>query len=452
MIEGLKPYPKYKESGVAWVGRIPEHWSEKRGKALFAESRLPVRESDEIVTCFRDGQVTLRRNRRSTGYMIALKEQGYQGVRCGQLVIHAMDAFAGATGVSDSEGKCTPEYIVCDPRGQGDPRYFAQALRLAAHSGFIQVACSAVRERAPRLRYPNFGNMRFPVPPAGEQAAIVRFLAHADGRIRHVIAAKQKLIKILQEQNRAIIHGGVTRGLDPNVRLKPSGIAWLGDVPAHWIVSRIKSEFSCLNPKRVPLSATERGRMTLRQYDYYGASGVIDKVDNFLFDDELLLLAEDGANLVLRNLPLAIVARGQFWVNNHAHILKPLRGHIEYLAAVLETVNYEPWITGAAQPKLTKDRLMGIQIAVAPIGEQHAIMRHLRQQTAPLQASLAVARAEITLLREYRTRLIADVVTGKLDVRAAAAALPDAPDDVAAIEEAEELDDDAGEELEEAAS
>src|SRR6185295_6583463 len=127
----------------------------------------------------------------------------------------------------------------------------------------------------------------------------------------------------------------VTRGLDPNVRVKPSGVAWLGDVPEHWVVGRIKTALRNLNARRVPLSGPQRGAMTTHSYDYYGASGIIDKVEDFIFDDELLLIAEDGANLVLRNLPLAIIARGKFWVNNHAHILKPRCGSLEYFAALM---------------------------------------------------------------------------------------------------------------------
>jgi len=110
------------------------------------------------------------------------------------------------------------------------------------------------------------------------------------------------LIGLLNKQKQAIIHQAVTRGLNPDIPLKPSGIPWLGDMPAHWELSRVKNEFACLNPRRVPLSSVQRGAMTAKTYDYYGASGVIDKVDDFLFDDELLLIAEDGANLVLRNL------------------------------------------------------------------------------------------------------------------------------------------------------
>ena len=113
----------------------------------------------------------------------------------------------------------------------------------------------------------------------------------------------------------------------------------------------VKNEFYSLNHQRIPLSATERRTMSIRHYDYYGASGVIDKVEGYLFKDELLLIAEDGANLVLRNLPLAIIARGKFWVNNHAHILKPRRGNLEFLAGLLEGIDYKPWISGAAQPK-----------------------------------------------------------------------------------------------------
>ena len=159
--------------------------------------------------------------------------------------------------------------------------------------------------------------------------------------------------------------------------------------------------------------------MTGRQYDYYGASGVIDKVDDYLFDDELLLLAEDGANLVLRNLPLAIIARGKFWVNNHAHILKPKRGHLEFLSGVMEGLNYLPWISGAAQPKLTKDRLMSIAIAVPTLEEQQSFVTSVTDATYHLRRAIFLERRQIELLREYRTRLISDAVTGKIDVREA---------------------------------
>ena len=278
-------------------------------------------------------------------------------------------------------------------------------------------------------------------PPLLEQTAIVRYLDHVDRRTRRFVSAKRKLIALLKEERQAIANQAVTRSLDPNVRLKPSGVEWLGDMPEHWDISRVKTEFLSLNHHRVPLSAVERGAMSMRQYDYYGASGAIDKVEDYLFDDELLLIAEDGANLVLRNLPLAIIARGQFWVNNHAHILKPRRGNLEYLAVVMEGLDYTPWISGAAQPKLTLDRLMSISIAVPPRPEQDEIIARAKTQTSGLTVAIVRARRQIELVQEYRTRLIADVVTGKLDVRDAAAQLPDETDDQAPTEEGDLLTD-----------
>jgi type I restriction enzyme S subunit len=430
MITDLKPYPAMKDSGVKWLGEVPAHWEIERGKNLLTKMDRSVRDSDEVVTCFRDGTVTLRKNRRTQGFTESLKEIGYQGIRSGDLVIHAMDAFAGAVGVADSNGKGTPVYAVCEPKPSADAHYHALVIREMARSQWILALATGIRERSTDFRFGTYASQRVPLPPLPEQAAIVRFLDYVDWRIRCYIRAKQKLIGLLEEQKQAIIHRAVTRGLDPDVPLKPSGIEGLGDVPEHWEISRVKAEFTCLNSRRVPLNGPERGAMTSRLYDYYGASGVIDKVDEYLFDDELLLIAEDGANLVLRNLPLAIIARGRFWVNNHAHILKPRRGNLEYLAAVMETLDYRPWITGAAQPKLTKDRLLGVVLAVPPPEEQNEIIASVNDETASLRIAVDRARREIELLGEYRTRLIADVVTGKLDVREVAASLPDESDDL----------------------
>ena len=376
-----------RDSGVPWAGKVPDRWRTVRAKWLFAKMDRPVRPGDEVVTCFRDGTVTLRKNRRELGYTESLKEIGYQGVRRGDLVIHAMDAFAGACGVSDSDGKSTPVYSVCAPRDDtANSHYYAFCVREMARSRWIAALARGVRERSTDFRFAAFRDQLVPVPASLEQAAIVRFLNHADCRIRRYIRSKERLIELLAEQRRAIASQAATGQIDvrtgqPYPAYRDSGVEWLGKVPKHWRVTRVKTEFHCLNHRRVPLSGTERGTMKRRDYDYYGASGVIDKVDDYLFDDELLLIAEDGANLLLRSLPLAIIARGKFWVNNHAHILKPKRGHIEFLASVMESFSYLPWLSGATQPKLTQDRLMSVGIAVPPRHEQDQIVRSMAETT-----------------------------------------------------------------------
>ena len=152
-------------------------------------------------------------------------------------------------------------------------------------------------------------------------------------------------------------------------------------------------------------------------YPYYGASGIIDHVDNFLFDDTLILVAEDGANLLSRSTPLAFLAAGKYWVNNHAHILKPVDGDIRYWAAVLQTHDYTPLITGAAQPKLTSERLSGIRLPRPPDDEQRAIANFLHAETARIDQMVGKVEIAIERLQEYRTALITAAVTGEIDVR-----------------------------------
>ena len=208
----------YKESAIPWVPVIPDHWETKRAKSLFKKMERPVSDSDEVVTCFRDGTVTLRRNRRESGFTESLKEIGYQGIRPRDLVIHAMDAFAGAIGVSDSAGKGTPVYSVCTPIGEANPHFYARVLREMSRNNWIECLAKGIRERSSDFRFTEFSAQVLPVPPPDEQAGIVRFLNQADDQIQRYITGKERLIALLEEERQALIHQAVTRGLDPNVQ------------------------------------------------------------------------------------------------------------------------------------------------------------------------------------------------------------------------------------------
>jgi type I restriction enzyme S subunit len=417
MIENLNPYPEYKDSGLPWLGQVPAHWEIRRGKSLFSESNLPVRDGDEIVTCFRDGQVTLRKNRRTSGFMTALYEAGYQGVRTGQLVIHAMDAFAGAIGISDSDGKCTPEYIVLDPlSNSAHPSYFSQLLRHAARQQFILVQCPAVRERAPRFRYPNFGCMWMPLPPASEQAAIARFLVWATNRLDRAIRAKRRIIALLQEQKQAIIHRAVTRGLDPFVPLKDSGIPWLGDVPEHWELRRLKMLCSMKSGEGI----TSESFVPAGQYPVYGGNGIRGYTSSFTHDGNFALIGRQGA--LCGNVHLAA---GRFWASEHALVTTLRAGNdLGWFIELIRSMNLNQYSAAAAQPGLAVEKILNLAVPMPPPLEQVHISTYASRSTIGLEKGIQHASAEITLLREYRTRLIADVVTGKLDVREAAG-LPD---------------------------
>ena len=208
---GLDPRAPLRDSGIPWLGEIPAHWRLERARFVFRQSALPVRDEDEMVTCFRDGQVTLRRNRREEGFTNANLELGYQGIRAGQLVLHSMDAFAGAIGVSDSDGKCSPEYIICDPQDpETDNHYYGHLLRTMALAGFIQASCPAVRERAPRIRFSDFGEMFVPVPPASEQRSIVDRIGEDIARLDRLRFANERTIALLTERRAGLISAAVT--------------------------------------------------------------------------------------------------------------------------------------------------------------------------------------------------------------------------------------------------
>ena len=333
----LRSYPAYKPSGVPWLGDEPEHWEVRRIRSI-AEMRVSNVDKHTI-----DGETPVRlcnyidvyHNDTITNDLSFMRATASRSeierfrLRPNDVLMTKDSETWNDIGIpalaetDDDDLVCGYHLAILRPQTAVMGKYLARALQSKPVAYQSHVQAKGVTRFG--LSHDAILSVSIPLPPLDEQAAIVRYLDHADELINRYISAKERLIALLEEERQAVIHQAVTRGLDPDAPLKPSGVDWLGDVPAHWEMSRVKNEFDSLNHRRIPLSAVERGAMVVRQYDYYGASGIIDKVDSYLFDDDLLLIAEDGANLVLRNLPLAVIARGKFWVNNHAHILKPRR-------------------------------------------------------------------------------------------------------------------------------
>lgn len=203
----MKRYSEYRKTAIPWLEVIPSHWEEKRAKNLFnKENRIP-NETDEVITCFRDGTVTLRKNRRTTGFTESFKEIGYQGIKKGDLVIHQMDAFAGATGVSDSNGKGTPVYSVCTPKDDSLlTQYYAKVIRHMGLNGFIQSLYRGIRERSSDFRFETFARQILPVPPLSEQEQIVTYLDDKTSKIDTYIAEKEKELNLYKQLIEANIY------------------------------------------------------------------------------------------------------------------------------------------------------------------------------------------------------------------------------------------------------
>jgi type I restriction enzyme, S subunit len=266
------------------------------------------------------------------------------------------------------------------------------------------------------LNTDTIGDIYLPLPSRREQEAIVQFLDRETAKIDELISKQEQLIALLQERRTALTTCAVTKGLDREAPMKDSGVDWPGEIPTHWEILPLKRLFANLDSRRVPLSGEERAPMA-KEYPYYGASGVIDHVESYLFDEPLILVAEDGANLYSRSTPLAFVAIGKYWVNNHAHILRPFDGMVNFWAHVLGCIVFDPWISGSAQPKLTSENLGSMPLPVPPGCERKEIRAFVDRHATALGRAMAKADEAIDRLKELRTALISAAVTGKIDVR-----------------------------------
>ena len=206
--KGLNPDVEMKDSGIAWVGKCPEHWHLKKGKYLLNLQQKPVLESDGVITCFRDGEVTLRSKRREEGFTIAEKEHGYQGVDTGDLVVHGMDGFAGAIGISDSRGKASPVLNVLDT--EQDKLYVMFYLRSMAYGNIFLAMATGIRVRSCDLRWNKLAELMYPVPPLHEQKEISSYLVSKCAEIDSTISDKQEQLAVLEEYKKSLIYEYVT--------------------------------------------------------------------------------------------------------------------------------------------------------------------------------------------------------------------------------------------------
>lgn len=445
----LGQYPEYKDSGISWLGEIPAHWEMHRGKWLFRKMERPVRPRDEVITCFRDGMVTLRKNRRVRGFTESIKEIGYQGIRKGDLIIHQMDAFAGAIGVSDSDGKGTPVYSVCQPKRDLDTYFYADVVREMSRSEYILSLAKGIRERSTDFRFDTFASQVLPVPPIEEQHQISDFLRNQTVQINKFIRSKRRLIELLKEQKQNIIYQAMTKGINPDVKLKPSGVEWLGDIPEHWDVSRLKYLTKFSNGIAFkPGDWKSQGVPIIRIQNLNGANE-FNYTDRKDLPEHLLIKPGDllfawsgnrgtsfGSFLWDRNFPA--------YLNQHIFKLTEYRLHSKYFYYQLRSVTSH--VEETAQGiiglvHITKPELGAIYVPLPNFKEQEAIACDLDNRVAVIDSATSRAEHEIELIREYRTRLISDVVTGKVDVRSID--IPEVSEEelLDAIVEADEADD-----------
>ena len=238
----LQPYPAYKDSGVPWLENLPIHWGVLRAKNIFTPVDVRSKTGDEelLTVSARDGVVP-RREKQVTMFMAA-SYIGHKLCWPGDLVINSLWAWANGLGFSRYHGIASSAYGVYRPRPQFTSywRFFDFLLRSLTYDWELHVRSKGIWTSRLQLTDESFLDMPIIVPPADEAELIAHFLDHFDRRVNRFIRAKRQLIALLNEQKQAIIHRAVTRGLNPDAPLKPSGVAWLGEIPEHWEVRKLK--------------------------------------------------------------------------------------------------------------------------------------------------------------------------------------------------------------------
>jgi type I restriction enzyme S subunit len=424
MFRNLPRYDELGETGVGWAPKLPSHWGLQRGKSLFYRVQREPSASEGVVTCFRDGVVTLRSRRRATGYTESLKEIGYQGIRRGDLVIHAMDAFAGAVGVSDSDGKGTPVYSVCVPRSEANPHYYAAVVREMARNSWILALSKGIRERSTDFRFEMFGAQVLPVPPAEEQAAIVKYLDHANARIDKAIAAKRRLVALLREEATAAsratfadLNAPILRAKDACLRIidcKNRTPDYVEGGGFHVVRTTCVRAGKFSMEGSYPTDAENFAAWTQRGVPEFG---------DVFFTRE----APAGeAALVPKGIDVCLGQRMMLYRPD------PLKIRSEYLMHAIYDEPARKFIAlatnGSTVGHLRVGDIGAIPVRVPRLSEQDEVLKRIRHVVSTTSRAVERIDQEVALLREFRTRLVADVVTGQVDVRAIAATLPDAPE------------------------
>lgn len=453
----LPQYPLYKSTNVLWLGQVPEHWSVKPNRSLFTEVKDQNRPNEQMLS------VTISKGVIQQSALLSesakkdssnLDKSKYKLVLAGDLAYNKMRAWQGAIGVSRFRGIVSPAYVVQRPKEEVLSEYVHYLFRLPSFATEAERWSYGITSDMWSLRPEHFKLIQACVPSIEEQVAIVRFLNHVDRKIRRYIQAKQKLIKLLEEQKQAIIHQAVTRGLDPHVRLKPSGVEWLGEIPEHWAFLRVKTLFRL----RTEFSGLGHGKELLSIYTHIGVRPrkELEEKGNRATTTDNYWVVKKG-DIIVNKL---LAWMGAIGVSEYDGVTSPAYDILmpkqkltpEYYHHLFRTHLYHEQFKQNSRGimdmrlRLYFDQFGQIPVPIPPFREQETIVDYCREATASLDKTIVNSRKEILLLRELLIRLVSDAATGKLDVREAAAKLPELEADFITTEDQEIPEEDMPEE------
>lgn len=435
MNQVTRPYPDYKDSGLPWLGTVPAHWDVRRNGRLFAQRNesgfgdLPILEvSLKTGVRVRDMENLKRKQ-------VMSDREKYKRAAKGDIAYNMMRMWQGALGAAPVDGLVSPAYVVAQPYPGTDTRYFSYLFRTAAYMAEVDGYSRGIVKDRNRLYWEDFKRMPSCYPPPEEQAAIANYLDASAALVRKFIRNRRRLIEVLSEQKQAIINQAVTRGLDPNAPLNPSGIDWLGDIPKSWKCVPIK-RIAILNPTRseafhlrnssdpvvfLPMEKVS----TQGDVDASLRRPITDVWQGFTYFRrgdvvvaKITPCFENGKGACLSDLPTEIGFGTTEFIVLRAHAgLTPQWLYQLTCLTHFRALGVESMTGAAGQQRVSQEFVANFHVPLPSPDEQLELVGFIERETARFRTAIAVAEREISLIREYRTRLIADVVTGKLDVR-----------------------------------
>lgn len=423
MMEGLK------QTGIRWIGEIPSDWNTKRIKYMAnLKGRIGWQglTSDEyqdegayLITGvdFLDGSINWDQCEHVP--MKRWEEAKDIQIQNGDLLITKDGTVGKVAIVSNMPGETSLNSGVLRimPVEGYSRRFLYWVLQSEVFWNWFNFK-NAGNSTIVHLYQGDFAEFIYAFPKYDEQERIADYLDNKCDKLDAIITTVQQQIETLKAYKKSFITEVVTKGLDSTVEMKDSGVDWIGKIPKHWDALRLKYVMDNYDYLRKPIEASERSQDGDVLYDYYGASGIIDQINDYIVEGEKLLIGEDGANLVYRNLPLIYIADGKYWVNNHAHILHPKDNwNLHYFAHQMEIIDYTVFITGSAQPKLNQENLNNVMLVVPPADEQDAIADYLDEKCHVIDSIMQEKSRQLSTVKQHKNSLIYEYVTGKKRVK-----------------------------------
>ncbi len=424
----MKPYSAYKDSGLPWVGDIPKHWESRKAKWIFKDISQKGFSDERLLSATQSGGVMPRDMLEDRVVMPTGELTGFKLVEAGDFVI-SLRSFQGGIEYSEYRGLVSPAYTVLREITPIHKNYYKYLLKSFNFIDELNTAITGIRE-GKNINYDDFCNLHVLIPPLDEQEAIAKFLDAKLADIDRYIAEKERLIELLQEQKTALINQAVTRGLNPLARMKSSGIEWLCEIPEHWEVSKLskitegigdglhgtpnyvdKSDYFFINGNNLINGTIELGETAkcVSESEY--------KKHYLPLNDKTILLSINGTvgNIAFFRGEKVVLGKSAAYITCKDDLMKYFLSY--FFQSFAMSLNFHLQVTGTTIYNFSLKSLRNTPILLPPDEERVAITQFLDEKCKEVDKSIQYQKDTVAFVQEYRTALIAEAVTGKMDVR-----------------------------------